>query len=136
MVPLLMRNILDFYKIRNIFALGSRKRTKNEEADKLQEYIWTNFNMLPFALRWLIKDWEEKKARELLEILIKKKVVHAYPILVEGNGQRVAKTEHTRSPTENVVTITAFPLEFVPNNTSLNISFATASEGVFALNGA
>jgi len=93
-------------KIKNIFALGSRKHTKNEEADRLQEYIWTNFNMLPFALRWLIKDWEEKKARELLEILIKKKVVHSYPILIEINGQRVAQAEHTFIPTEKGVTIT------------------------------
>jgi len=93
-------------KIKNIFALGSRKRTKNDEADNLQEYIWTNFNMLPFALRWLIKDWEEKKARELLEILIKKKVVHAYPILVEANGQRVAQAEHTFIPTKDGVTVT------------------------------
>lgn len=92
--------------VRNIFALGSRKRTKNDEADRLQEYIWSNFNMLPFALRWLLKDWEEKKARELLEILIKKKVVHAYPVLVERNGQRVAQAEHTFIPTENGVTIT------------------------------
>src|SRR3989304_1428205 len=79
---------------------------KNDEADKLQEYIWTNFNMLPFALRWLVKDWEEKKARELLEILIKKKVVHAYPILVEANGQRVSQAEHTFIPTETGVTVT------------------------------
>jgi len=93
-------------KIKNIFALGSRKRIKNDEADNLQEYIWTNFNMLPFALRWLVKDWEEKKARELLEILIKKKVVHAYPILVEANGQRVAQAEHTFIPTKDGVTVT------------------------------
>ena len=93
-------------KIKNIFALGSRKRTKNEEADRLQEYIWANFNMLPFALRWLLKDWEEKEARELLEILIKKKVVHSYPILIERNGQRVAQAEHTFIPTENGATIT------------------------------
>lgn len=92
--------------IKNIFALGSRKRTKNEEADMLQEYIWSNFNMLPFALRWLLKEWEEKKARELLEILIKKKVVHAYPILIERNGKRVAQAEHTFIPTENGATIT------------------------------
>jgi len=93
-------------KIKNIFALGSRKRAKNDEADRLQEYIWANFNMLPFALRWLLKDWEEKQARELLEILIKKKVVHAYPILIERNGQRVAQAEHTFIPTENGATVT------------------------------
>jgi methionyl aminopeptidase len=93
-------------KTRNIFALASRKKTKNQEADELQEYIWSNFNMLPFALRWLVKDWEEEKARTLLEILIKKKVVHAYPILVEASQQRVAQAEHTFIPTENGATIT------------------------------
>jgi len=45
----------------------SRKKTKNDEADKLLDYIWEKFNMLPFALRWITKDWEEKKAREFLE---------------------------------------------------------------------
>jgi len=56
-------------KIKNIFALVSRKQTKDEDANKLLEYIWTNFNMLPFALRWILKDWEEKEARKLLEFL-------------------------------------------------------------------
>ena len=92
-------------KIKNIFALSTRKKTKNEEADKLLDYIWENFNSLPFALRW-IKDWDMKEAKELLSILIKKKSVHAYPILVEGNNQRVAQAEHTFIPNENGVTIT------------------------------
>ena len=93
-------------KTKNIFALVSRKKTKNDEADKLAEYIWTNFNMLPFALRWIVKDWSEPKARELLDVLIKRKVVHAYPVLVEASGQRVAQAEHTFIPTESGATIT------------------------------
>ena len=93
-------------KIKNIFALSSRKRTKDDEADKLLEFIWDNFNMLPFALRWIVKDWEEKEARELLEILVKKKVVHAYAILVEANGKTVAQAEHTFIPTKTGVTVT------------------------------
>lgn len=93
-------------KIKNIFALGSRKKTKNQEADDLTEFIWKNFNMLPFCLRWITKEIEEKKARELLQILIKKKVIHAYPILVEGSGKRVSQAEHTFIPTENGVTVT------------------------------
>jgi len=93
-------------KIRNIFALTTRKKTKDTEADEMAEFIWTNFNTLPFALRWLVKKWEEKKARQLLEILVKKKVVHAYPILVEANSQRVAQAEHTFIPTEAGVTVT------------------------------
>ena len=103
------KNALGFVrngKIKNIYALVSRKKTKDEEADRLTDYIWNNFNMLPFALRWLLKEWEEKEARRLLEILVKKKVVHAYAILVEANGKTVAQAEHTFIPTQSGVTIT------------------------------
>jgi len=93
-------------KIKNIFALASRKRTKDDEADKVQDYIWNNFNMLPFALRWLLKEWEEKEARKLLDVLIKKKVVKAYAILVEASGKTVAQAEHTFIPTQTGVTVT------------------------------
>ena len=93
-------------KIKNIFALSSRKRTKDDEADRVQEYIWDNFNMLPFALRWLLKEWEEKEARRLLDILIKKKVVKAYAILVEASGKTVAQAEHTFIPTQTGVMVT------------------------------
>jgi len=93
-------------KIKNIFALSSRKRTKDDEANKLLEFIWDNFNMLPFALRWIVKEWEEKEARKMLDFLIKKKVVKAYAILVEANGKTVAQAEHTFIPTQTGVTIT------------------------------
>ncbi len=93
-------------QIKNIFALNSRKKTKNAEADRLLDYIWTNFNMLPFALRWIVKEWEEKQAKELLNILIKKKAVQAYPVLIEVNEQRVAQAEHTFIPNEDGVTVT------------------------------
>jgi len=93
-------------KIKNIFALSSRKMTKDDEADKLLEFIWDNFNMLPFALRWIVKEWEEKEARRLLDILIKKKVVKAYAILVEASGKTVAQAEHTFIPTQTGVTVT------------------------------
>jgi len=103
------KNALGFVrngKIKNIFALASRKMTKDDEADKLLEYIWNNFNMLPFALRWIVKEWEEKEARKLLDFLIKKKVVKAYAILVEANGKTVAQAEHTFIPTQTGVTVT------------------------------
>ena len=103
------KNALGFVrngKIKNIYALVSRKKTKDDEADKLQEYIWNNFNMLPFALRWIVKEWEEKEARKMLDFLVKKKVVKAYAILVEANGKTVAQAEHTFIPTETGVTIT------------------------------
>jgi len=103
------KNALGFVrngKIKNIFALSSRKSTKDDEADKLLEFIWDNFNMLPFALRWIVKEWEEKEARRLLDILIKKKAIKAYAILVEASGKTVAQAEHTFIPTQTGVTVT------------------------------
>jgi len=93
-------------KTRNIFSLVSRKRTKDAEADKLIDYIWKKFNMLPFALRWLVPDWDEKSAKSLLEKLVKIKSIRSYPILVEANGQRVAQAEHTFIPQEDGIMIT------------------------------
>ena len=93
-------------KIKNIFALASRKRTKDDEANKLLEFIWNNFNMLPFALRWIVNEWEEKEARKLLDFLVKKKAVKAYAILVEASGKTVAQAEHTFIPTQTGVTVT------------------------------
>ena len=93
-------------KVKNIFALNSRKKTKNAEADELLDYIWEEFNMLPFALRWLTKKYEVKKAADLLDYIVKKKAVQAYPILVEIQGQRVAQAEHTFIPNENGATVT------------------------------
>ena len=93
-------------KVKNIFALVSRKKTKDPNADKLLDYIWNKFNTLPFALRWLGDEYEIKEARRLLDILIKKKAVQAYPVLVESNEQRVAQAEHTFIPNETGITIT------------------------------
>ncbi|MBI5147377.1 MAG: type II methionyl aminopeptidase [Thaumarchaeota archaeon] len=93
-------------KTRNIFGLVSRKKTKNEKANKLLDHIWENFNMLPFALRWITKETDEKDTRPLLEELIKNKVVRAYPVLIEANEQRVAQAEHTFIPTPTGAIVT------------------------------
>lgn len=93
-------------QIKNIFALNSRKKTKDDDADKLLDYIWERFNTLPFALRWITKDYEEKEARKLLEFLVKKKSIQAYPVLIEVNEKRVAQAEHTFIPKEDGVIIT------------------------------
>ncbi len=94
-------------KVKNIFGVASRKRTKDQRADEFLEYLWNKFKTLPFALRWVVKDYEEKEALSLLETLLKKKNVHAYPILVEGSNRIVVQAEHTIIPQEsNTITIT------------------------------
>ena len=87
-------------KIKNIFGITSRKPLKDKEADDLLEYIWSRFKTLPFAIRWLTDSHDEKNVRRLMDILIKRKNVHAYPILVEGHGKMVAQAEHTLIPSD------------------------------------
>ena len=47
-----------------------------------------------------------QKQQSTDEFLIKKKVIHAYAILVEANGKTVAQAEHTFIPTQSGVTVT------------------------------
>lgn len=93
-------------KAKNIYAIIGRRNTKDAEADRMLSYIWDSFNMLPFALRWLVGEWEEAEARRLLGELVSKKAVKAYPVLVEVAGERVAQAEHTFIPGEDGPTVT------------------------------
>ena len=92
-------------KVRNIFGISSRKPIKDKEADDMLEMIWNRYRTLPFALRWLMDKYDEKEGRRILEILVKKKNVHAYPILVEGQGKTVVQAEHTIIPSESGTTV-------------------------------
>ncbi|MFL6480321.1 MAG: type II methionyl aminopeptidase, partial [Nitrososphaera sp.] len=83
----------------------SRKPVKDREADDLLELIWSRYKTLPFALRWLTDKYDEKDLRRLADILIRKKNVHAYPILVEGNSKIVVQAEHTLIPTDSSVNV-------------------------------
>lgn len=82
-------------KIKNIFSLISRKPSKNRESDNFISYLWDRFKTLPFAMRWLVKDYDEPILRNMIEHLIKRKNLRTYPILVEGNNKIVSQAEHT-----------------------------------------
>ncbi len=95
-------------KIKNIYAISNRKKTKDADADRMLEYIWDNYNMLPFAERWLRKEWD--KTGDLLQFLVKKKCVRAYPVLIEANGKKVAQAEHTFIPQTGSAIVTTMAL--------------------------
>ena len=92
-------------RIANIFALVSRKPSRDKLADELLDIIWERYKSLPFALRWLMDCYEEKQTRNLLEILRKRRNIHAYPILIEGREKIVAQAEHTIIPQVGNTTI-------------------------------
>jgi methionyl aminopeptidase len=88
-------------KVRNIFSIASRKPSKHQEADLFLDQLWARFRTLPFAIRWITEYYEETKARMLTEILLRRRNLHAYPILVEGKGKIVTQAEHTLIPLES-----------------------------------
>jgi len=91
--------------VRNIFGISSRKPVKDGEADEMLGVLWSRYKTLPFALRWLLDKYDEEDAKRLIEVLVKKKNVHAYPILVEGQGKTVVQAEHTLIPSESGTTV-------------------------------
>jgi len=85
-------------KTRNIFAIRSRKPSKDKDADSILETIWNTYKSLPFAARWLLDRYEATEVLNSINVLIAKKNIHAYPILVETQGQIVTQSEHTIIP--------------------------------------
>ncbi len=91
--------------IANIYAIVSRKPTKEKDLDDFLNFLWEQFKSLPFALRWTTAHFEERYSRGIIDALRKKKNIHSYPILVEGNGKIVAQAEHTIIPEYSSTTI-------------------------------
>ncbi|MEO9319173.1 MAG: type II methionyl aminopeptidase [Nitrososphaera sp.] len=88
-------------RVKNIFGITSRKPSKEADADELLNKIWQRYKTLPFALRWLVDIEDESRTRRLIDVLLKRRNIHAYPILVEGQGKPVVQAEHTIIPSES-----------------------------------
>ena len=85
-------------KTKNIFAIRSRKPSKDKKVDSILDTIWNTYKTLPFAARWLMDRYEATEVLNSINLLIAKKNIHAYPILVETQGQIVTQSEHTIIP--------------------------------------
>jgi len=80
---------------KNIFSVVQRRRLVNEQLNRFLEHLWVNYGSLPFAKRWLMKEFNPKFVEESLNFLERAKLVKSYPTLVEASGQVVAQAEHT-----------------------------------------
>lgn len=78
-----------------IFSVIARKRTGSKELDELLEMIWSGRKSLPFTPRWFAKGYEMAKMVRYLKELEARRLVRAYPTLVEQSRRPVAQFEHT-----------------------------------------
>lgn len=59
------------------------------------KYIFENYKTLPFARKWIVKEFSEFKANFSLRVLERDGVIQQYKQLVERSQGRVSQAEHT-----------------------------------------
>ena len=82
-------------KSRNIFGLVTRKRTKDAKLDEFLDLLWKTRRTLPFAARWFTEYYSKQNINDMIANLMKMRLVHAYPELIESEGTPIAQAEHT-----------------------------------------
>ena len=82
-------------KSRNIFGLVTRKRTKDAKLDEFLDLLWKTRRTLPFAARWFTEYYSKLHINDMIANLMKMRLVHAYPELIESEGTPIAQAEHT-----------------------------------------
>ncbi|MGC8568673.1 MAG: type II methionyl aminopeptidase [Nitrososphaeria archaeon] len=89
----------------NIYRLVAPRKVKDESASQLVDYIWKTYRTLPFASRWIIKEFGPSSVTAL-ERLVKENLLEEYYTLVEAGGAPVAQFEHTVYVDRDKVTVT------------------------------
>jgi methionyl aminopeptidase len=84
-----------------IFRFVRGKGAESREAAELAEYIHASYKTLPFASRWVFKNWNEGDVQLAFRELTAKRCVVGYPVLVEASGRVVAQAEHTMIVTDD-----------------------------------
>jgi methionyl aminopeptidase len=83
-----------------IFAVAARRKTGVSELDSFAERVWTDRRTLPFTPRWYSDDYGRGKLQRIIKELVKRRVLHSYPTLVEASEKPVAQFEHTMALSE------------------------------------
>jgi len=80
----------------HIFRFLKHKSFKNDYAKQLLDYIFKNFQTLPFTERWLQKIFVPyDRYKEAFTELLSSKALMSYPVFIEASGKPVAQAEHT-----------------------------------------
>jgi methionyl aminopeptidase len=78
-----------------IFSIVARKKTGSVELDGFVDRVWNERKTLPFTPRWYSAEFGRDKIQRMISKLVGKKILRAYPTLVEASGNPVAQFEHT-----------------------------------------
>jgi methionyl aminopeptidase len=78
-----------------IFSVVARKKTGDPKLDGFVDRVWGERKTLPFTPRWYSEEFGAGKVGGIVDRLVAKRVLRAYPTLVEASGSPVAQFEQT-----------------------------------------
>lgn len=79
-----------------IFSLYMPSKIRMRQSRKIVEFVINNFGMLPFAERWVRKEFKSKLlVSAALKELLQNHFLRGYPVLREAGRGMVAQAEHT-----------------------------------------
>jgi len=81
-------------------------------ASSALEYIYRNFNQLPFTPRWLVDKFDDR-TMSIVNELTSRGVLYGYSVLMEAGGGFVAQFEDTVIVTQDGVEPLARVLELI-----------------------
>ncbi|HII14748.1 MAG TPA: type II methionyl aminopeptidase [Nanoarchaeota archaeon] len=87
-----------------IYKLARVKPVRDPAARKMLSFIANEYSSLPFASRWLEKDFP--KAKFLMQVLFREGILRSYPQLYESSKGNVSQAEHTILIKEKPVILT------------------------------
>ena len=78
-----------------IYKVIGLKNTRDKNARLVLQFITKEYKTLPFAKRWVVKEFGEFKANFALRLLLREGILHEYKHLVEQENGLVSQAEHT-----------------------------------------
>ncbi|MDZ4171778.1 MAG: type II methionyl aminopeptidase [Methanobacteriaceae archaeon] len=79
----------------HIFRFLRDKPLRVMHAQKVLNHIKKEYNILPFAQRWLLDGFDENRLTSSMRMLVKSRIVYPYHVLREKSGSWVSQAEHT-----------------------------------------
>ena len=79
----------------NIYLFQKRRKVGGGDARRMLKFIQSEYRTMPFASRWVLREFPGAGGAEAFSELQSSKCVYSYPQLVERSRAPVAQAEHT-----------------------------------------
>jgi methionyl aminopeptidase len=94
-------HVIDLNQV-EIFSLYAPSKVRMRQSRKIVEYVASTYGMLPFAERWVRKEFESRLlVSAALKELLQSHFIRGYPVLREAGSGIVTQAEHTILVTES-----------------------------------